>query len=139
MARPTAFTVINDIPLSSTVVDIAIGIPGADIAEPSLVLIAINGETVDVRAQISIGTAQVLPESSVTVQATIGVLPITPDDLVVVTLGNQGESITIKGTNLDAAAAREIRAKVQIFPMSDINALMLLMQQMREAGIPITA
>lgn len=55
------------------------------------------------------------------------------------TLGNQGESITIKGTNLDAAAAREIRAKVQIFPMSDINALMLLMQQMREAGIPITA
>jgi len=138
MGRPVAFTVIRDIALSSTVVDIAANIPGADISEPSLILIALNGETVDIRAQISIGTAQVLPESSVTVQATVGVLPVTPDDILVVTLGNAGESITIKGTNLDAAAAREIRAKVEIFPMSDIAGLMLLAQKMREAGIAIT-
>jgi len=136
MGRPVAFTVVNDIALSSTVVDIAANIPGADISEPSLVLIALNGETVDIRAQVSIGGAQVLPESRVTVQATVGVLPITPDDILVTTLGNQGESITIKGTNLDAAAAREIRASVLIFPMDDINALMLLMQQMRELGLP---
>jgi len=138
MGRPVAFTVVNDIPLSSTVVDIATAIPGADISEPSLVLIALNGETVDIRAQVSIGGAQVLPESRVTVQATIGVLPLTPDDVLVSTLGDAGESITIKGTNLDAAAAREIRAKVLVFPMDDINALMLLMQQMREVGIPIS-
>jgi len=137
MGRPVAFTVVNDIALSSTVVDIAANIPGADISEPSLVLIALNGETVDVRAQVSIGGAQVLPESRVTVQATVGVLPVTPDDILIATLGNQGESITIKGTNLDAVAARELRAKVLIFPMDDINALMLLMQQMRELGIPI--
>jgi hypothetical protein len=139
MGRPTGFTVVRDIPLSDTVVDIAIGIPGADISEPALVLIAMNGETVDIRAQVSIGTAQVLPESRVTVQATIGVLPVTPDDILVATLGSAGESITIKGTNLDSAAARELRAKVQIFPMSDIAALQLLMQQMRELGIPIVA
>jgi len=139
MGRPVAFTVVNDIPLASTVVDIAANIPGADISEPSLVLIALNGETVDIRAQVSIGGAQVLPESRVTVQATVGILPVTPDDILVTTLGNRGESITIKGTNLDAAAAREIRASVLIFPMSDINALMLLMQQMRELGIPIVA
>jgi len=138
MGRPVAFTVINDIPLSSTVVDIAANIPGADISEPSLILIALNGETTAIRAQISIGTAQVLPESSVTVQATVGVLPVTPDDILVTTLGNAGESITIKGTNLDAAAARELRAKVEIFPMSDIAGLMLLAQKMREAGIAIT-
>lgn len=138
MGRPVAFTVIRDIALSSTVVDIAANIPGADISEPSLILIALNGETVDIRAQVSIGTAQVLPESSVTVQATVGVLPVTPDDILVVTLGNAGESITIKGTNLDAAAAREIRAKVEIFPMSDIAGLMLLAQKMREAGLAIT-
>lgn len=136
MGRPVAFTVVNDIPLSDTVVDIAANIPGADISEPSLVLIALNGETADIRAQVSIGGAQVLPESRVTVQATGGVLPVTPDDILIVTLGNQGESITIKGTNLDAAAARELRAKVVIFPMSDINALMLLMQQLRGVGIP---
>jgi len=137
MGRPVAFTVVEDIALSSTVVDIAANIPGADISEPSLILIALNGETVDIRAQVSIGGAQVLPESRVTVQATVGVLPITPDDILVATLGNQGESITIKGTNLDAAASREIRAKINIFPMSDISALMLLMQQMREIGIPV--
>lgn len=139
MGRPVAFTVVNDIPLSSTVVDIAANIPGADISEPSLVLIALNGETSDIRAQVSIGGAQVLPESRVTVQATAGVLPLTPDDVLIATLGNQGESVTIKGTNLDAAAARELRAKVLIFPMDDINRLQLLMQQMRELGIPIVA
>lgn len=137
MGRPVAFTVVNDIAVSSTIVDIAANIPGADISEPSLVLIALNGETVDIRAQVSIGGAQVLPESRVTVQATIGVLPVTPDDILISTLGNAGESITIKGTNLDAAAAREIRATVLVFPMGDINALQLLMQQMREVGIPI--
>ncbi len=139
MGRPVAFTVVDDIALASTVVDIAANIPGADISEPSLVLIALNGETVDIRAQVSIGGAQVLPESRVTVQATVGVLPLTPDDVLVATLGNAGESITIKGTNLDVAAAREIRAKVLIWPMDDINQLQLLMQQMRELGIPIIA
>lgn len=138
MGRPVAFTVVRDIPLSDTVVDIAANIPGSDISEASLVLIALNGETVDIRAQVSIGSAQVLPESRVTVQATVGVLPLTPDDILVTTLGNRGESITIKGTNLDAAAAREIRATVLVFPMSDIGALQLLMQQLRDVGVPVS-
>jgi len=137
MPPPVSFTVVNDVPLSSTIVDIAIGIPGADIKEPSLILIALNGETADIRAQVSIGAAQVLPESRVTVNATAGVLPVTPDDVLVATLGNGGDSITIKATNLDAAAAREIRAKVLVFPMSDIAMLQLLLQKMKELGIPV--
>ncbi len=138
MGRPVGFTVVEDIALASTVVDIAIGIPGADISEPSLILIALNGETTDIRAQVSIGTAQVLPESRVTVQATVGVLPVTPDDILVVTMGLGGESITIKGTNLDAAAARELRAKVTIFPMSDILSLQILLQQLKEVGVAVS-
>lgn len=137
MARPVAFTVVRDIDAADTVVDIAANIPGADISEPSLILIALNGETVDIRAQVSIGGAQVLPESRVTVQATVGVLPVTPDDVLITTLGNAGESITIKGTNLDVAASRELRAKVEIFPMSDIFALQLLLQKMKEVGIAV--
>lgn len=134
MARPNALTVVNDVPLSSTVVDILANIPGAVLAEPSLVQIALNGETVDIRGQISVGGNQVLPESRVTVQATVGVLPITPDDILVTTFGKGNEQITVKGTNLDAAAAREIRAKVQTFPTSDI---MLLSQALRGVGIPV--
>jgi len=136
MAVPVAFTVINDIPLSKSVVDIALGFPGAILAEDSLVIIALNGETVDIRAQVSVGGNQVLPESSVTVQATVGVLPITPDDVIIATFGKKGNAITIRGTNLDAAAARELRAKVQTFPTSDI---MLLSQALRTLGIPIAA
>ena len=137
MAPPVSFTVVNDIPLSSTIVDIAANIPGADISEPALILIALNGETVDIRAQISIGASQVLPESRVTVQATVGVLPVTPDDIIVTTFGNQGDSITIKGTNLDAAVARELRAKVQIFPMNDIAGVQLVLQKLKEVGIAV--
>jgi hypothetical protein len=134
MAVPVAFTVIRDIPLSESVVDVALGLPGAILEEDSLVIVALNGETTDIRAQISVGGAQVLPESSVTVQATIGVLPVTPDDVLIATFGKKGNAITIRGTNLDAVAARELRAKVQTFPTSDI---MLLSQALRTLGIPI--
>jgi len=136
MAVPVAFTIVRDIPLSESVVDIALGFPGAILEDDSLVIIALNGETTDIRAQISVGGNQVLPESSVTVQATGGVLPVTPDDVIIATFGKKGNAITIRGTNLDSAAARELRAKVQTFPTSDI---MLLSQALRTLGIPIAA
>lgn len=136
MAVPVAFTVVRDIPLSEAVVDIALGFPGAILEEDSLVIVALNGETVDIRAQISVGGNQVFPEGSVTVQATAGVLPATPDDVIIATFGKKGNAITIRGTNLDAAAPREIRAKVQTFPTSDI---MLLSQALRVLGVPIAA
>lgn len=134
MARPVTFTAINDIALSSSVNNIVANIPGSVLAERSLVLIALNAEDVDVRAQVSIGGAQVLPESSVTLQATVGTLPIIPDDQIVASFGEAGEEITIRGTNLDGAAARELRAVVNTFPVSD---LMLLSQALRAVGIPI--
>jgi len=136
MARPVALTAVEDIPLSESVQNILSDIPGAVIPEDSLVQIALNGETTNIRAQISIGGNQILPDSRVTVQATIGVLPITPDDIIVTSFGKNNEEITIRGTNLDAAAARELRAKVLTFPTSDI---MLLSQALRGVGVPVSA
>jgi len=136
MAVPVALTAVEDIALSSSVQDILANIPGALLQEESLVVIAMNGETVDIRAQISVGGNQVLPDSRVTVQATVGVLPVTPDDVIIATFGKAGEQITIRGTNLDAVAARELRAKVQIFPTADIE---LLSQALRGLGIPVSA
>lgn len=136
MAVPIAFNVINDIPAAESVVDIAANIPGAILQEDSLVIIYMNGETVDLRTQISIGGNQVLPESPVTVQATVGVLPVTPDDVAIISFGKKGNAITIRGSNQDVAAARELRAKVQTFPTSDI---MLLAQALRTLGVPIAA
>ncbi len=134
MSVPVALTEVNDIPLSSTVVDVIANIPGSALAEKSLVQIAINGETVDIRAQVSVGGQQVLPESRVTVQATVGVLPVTPDDIVLTTFGEANNQITVKGTNLDGAAAREIRIKLQTFPTSDI---LMLSQALRAVGVPV--
>jgi len=135
-AVPVALTAVEDIALASSVQDILANIPGGQLAEESLVIIALNGETVDIRAQISIGGNQVLPESRVTVQATVGVLPITPDDVIIASFGTKGDQITIRGSNQDAAAARELRAKVQIFPTADIE---LLSQALRGLGIPVSA
>jgi len=136
MARPVSVTQVFDIPLSSVEPNIIKNIPGETLDEDSLVLIALNGETTDVRAQVSIGGAQILPESFVTIQATDGILPITPDDNIVASFGKGGEKITIRGTNLDAAAARELRTKILIFPTSDI---MLLSQALRGLGVPVSA
>jgi len=136
MARPVALTAVNDIALSSSVQNILANIPGAVIPEDSLIQIALNGETGDIRAQVSVGGNQILPESRVTVQATAGVLPITPDDTIVTSFGKNNEEITIRGTNLDAAAARELRAKVLTFPVTDIA---LLSQALRGVGIPVSA
>lgn len=135
MAIPVALNKVFDIPLSSSEDNIIKNVPGAVLAEDSLVQIFLNGETTDVRAQISVGGNQVLPESNVTIQATDGVLPNTPDDIVISTFGRAGQEITIRGTNLDAAAARELRAKVQTFPSSDIQ---LLSQALRAVGVPIS-
>jgi len=135
MAIPVALTKVFDIPLSSSEDNILKNVPGAVLAEDSLIQISLNGETTDVRAQISVGGNQVLPESNVTIQATDGILPITPDDNVISTFGRAGQEITIRGTNLDAAAARELRAKVQTFPSSDI---LLLSQALRSVGVPIS-
>lgn len=132
---PVALTAVEDIALASSVQDILANIPGGQLAEESLVIIALNGETPDIRAQISIGTNQILPESRVTVQATAGVLPITPDDVIVASFGTKGDQITIRGSNQDVAASRELRAKVQIFPTSDIE---LLAQGLRGLGIPVS-
>jgi len=136
MGVPVAFNVINDIPAAESIVDIAANIPGSVLQEDSLVIIYMNGETVDLRTQISIGQNQVLPESPVSVQATGGVLPTTPDDVVIASFGTKGAAITIRGTNLDGAAARELRAKVQVFPTSDI---MMMSQALRGLGIPVSA
>jgi len=135
MARPVSLTKVEDIPLSESNDDIILGVPGSVVSEPSLVQVALNGETTDVTAQVSIGGAQVLPQSNVTVQATAGILPITPDDILVTSFGNSSERITIRGTNKDAAAARELRAKVVVFPTSDIA---LVGQMLRQVGIPVS-
>ena len=134
MAAPYTLTAINDIPLSGSVENVFADQRGIQLAGASMVLVAINAESVDVSAGVNIGGEQALKDGSgVTIQATVGVLPILPDDQLVVTFGQVGNQITLSGRNEDAAAARELRAIARIFEVDDFM-LAKLMDELRNAG-----
>ncbi len=118
--RPVSIAAIVDIPLSGRVANVFANLGGRTLTEPSIVLVALNRETVDVLAGVSIGGTEVLPaNSAVTVQATVGVMPVLPDDIIVTSAGQAGDEIIITGTNADAAAPRELRAIAKIIPVED--------------------
>jgi len=113
---------INDIAISSAIPNLFADQGGRILAEPSLVTVALNGEDVDISAGIRIGPTEVLAANSrVTLQATVGVLPILPDDVVAQVIGEASDEIIVSGRNADAAAARELRGIVLVTPVSDVD------------------
>ena len=121
MAGPYTITQINDIPLSDNIDDLLTGKRGRQVAEASLVEIAINVEDVDVTVGVTIGAIDALSAGSrVTLQAAIGVMPIFPDDAIIRTFADAKDEIIISAVNADAAAAREVRAVVRVTPIDDV-------------------
>lgn len=122
--KPQSLTGISDIPLSGAIDNVIANLQGRTLTEPSVILIALNRETVDVTCGVSVGATQVLPAgSAVTVQATVGVMPVLPDDIVITTAGLAGDEIIIAGRNADAAVPRELRTIVKIIPVEDMALL----------------
>jgi len=120
-------TAINDIALSSSIANLFADQGGRVLAEPSLIMIALNGEDVDITAGIRVGPTEVMAANSrVTLQATVGVLPILPDDVVSVSMANASDEIIVSGQNADAAAARELRGKVIVIPAPAVELVKLL-------------
>lgn len=121
MAGPYTITAVNDIPLSDRIDDLLTGRRGRVVAEASLVEIALNVEDVDVTVGVTIGAIDALSAGSrVTLQATIGVMPIFPDDAIIRTFADAKDEIIISAVNADAAAAREVRAVVRVTPIDDV-------------------
>jgi len=139
MARaPYTLSGITDIPLSGNVANVFAAQQGRILPQNSMVLLALNGETVDVSAGVNIGGEQTLEAGSrVTVQATVGVMPIIPDDQIVVSFGQTGQEIIVSGANADAAAARELRAIARVFGVDDFI-LAKVMQEIRGVGAGIS-
>lgn len=119
MARPLSLAVIEDLAIGASGVDILRDFADAQLSEPSLVVVYENRESVDVTSQIKMGSEEVKPLGGSVVMATVGVIPILPDNKVVVTMGGKGERIQVLGTNANAAA-QELRVVVMIFALSDI-------------------
>lgn len=121
MAGPYTITAIFDIPLTDRVDDLLTGRRGRVVPEASLVEIALNVEDVDVTLGVTIGAIDALAAGSrVTLQATVGVMPIFPDDAIIRTFANAGDEIIISAVNADAAAAAEVRAIVRVTPIDDV-------------------
>jgi len=117
-----SLTAIEDIPLSDSIANLFANQGGRTLAEPSLVVLALNAEDVDVSAGIRVGSTEVLSAlSRVTLQATVGVLPILPDDIIAQTFAQAGDEIIVSGNNNDAAAARELRGIVFVIPVNAVS------------------
>jgi len=121
MASPYTITAIFDIPLSDSADDIFSGKRGRRLIEPALVEIALNAEDVDVTAGVTLGATEVLSAGSrVTLQATVGLLPLFPDDVLIQSFGNGSDEIIVSGVNADSGAARELRAVAKVTAVSDV-------------------
>jgi len=121
MGSPYTLVAISDIPATDNVEDLFVGKRGRRLTDAALVEIAINGEDVDLTAGATVGTTEILSAGSrITLQATVGILPIFPDDVLISTFGNSGDEIIVSGVNADAAVAAELRAVAQVTAISDV-------------------
>ena len=127
MGEPICLNIIEDLAIGASGVDILREQADAQLEEPSYVVIYLNRESVDVTAQIKIGTREVVPLGGAAINATVGDLPAVPTDRQVVSFGRTGERVVIAGTNANAAA-QELRARVFIFAVSDIQAFPQILQ-----------
>lgn len=120
MPIPATIIQITDLVAGISADDILADQAQALLKEPSLVFVLLNREVILVLAQVKIGDVEVLPLSGMAVNATVGDVPIVPDDLVVKSLGMPGDRVQILGTNNDVAA-RELRATVVIVAVDDVG------------------
>jgi len=107
---------INDL-AAGLVINLLAGLEGRTLSADSMIAIFVNQELVTGSFQCTIGGAQVVIQGTpATVIAGAGLMPILPDDLLVLTAGQRGDEIILNYTNGGGAAA-EGRFKVFVIPM----------------------
>ncbi len=121
MGAPRTITNITDVAIGATA-SLIEGEQGRTLQEPSRVRIYANQENVNVSFTITIGADQVASAATSAIQATLGVMPITPNDLLVESFGDGGDEIVIRAQNTDAGAS-EARVRVMITPIDDVALL----------------
>jgi len=126
MPRPTTLNVIATLAANSGGIDILLNDADALLKEPSVIVVYMNREDTDVEAQIKIGSDEVMALSGSAIQAAAGVVPSTPDDQVVISMGKATERVQVLGTNVNAAT-RQLRVLVKIFSLADVLAVPALL------------
>jgi len=118
MAGPYTLVQVTDITIGGTDSLLA-NKQGRVLPEDSRVRIFLNRESVDVSFGITLGATEVLAAGgAAAINATVGDVPSTRDDLVVDSFGLAGDEILILGSNSNAAL-QEGRAIVWVDPVDD--------------------
>lgn len=118
MPIPSVITLRLDLAIGASGLDVLTDFAQAKLKEASVVQIFMNRESVDVTAQVKVGDVEVMPQGPSAINATVGDVPLVPDDLIVNTIGNAGDQIQVLGTNVNAAA-QEIGLIVKIVALED--------------------
>ncbi len=118
MAGPYTITNITDVGISATA-SLLSGEPGRIVPEPSRVRCYANRENVNVLFDCTVGDSRVTSRAPAAVQATLGVTPVVPDNILFDTFANAGDEIVILAANTDAAAS-EARVTVFVTPLDDL-------------------
>jgi len=136
-SSPYNISTIND--LASTLsANLLTGLKGRTLPMDAFIAIFANQEAVTGSWQVTIGSTEVvIPNTPATLQATVGVMPILPDDLLILTMGERGDEIIVNYTNGDGAAAREGRVKVFVIPTTAL--LLVKFAQSQGLSIPAAA
>ncbi len=134
-SSPYNIATINDLAANGNA-NLLQGLKGRTLPMNAFVIAFANQEAVTGSWQVTIGATEVvIPNTPATLQATVGVMPVIPDDLLFLSMGEGGEEIIVNYSNGDGAAAREGRLSVFVVP---IPALLLLKFAANE-GLPIPA
>jgi len=122
-ATPYNIAIINDLAASAST-NLLQGLKGRTLPMDSFIACFANQEAVSGSWQATIGATEVvIPNTPATLQATVGVMPILPDDLLFLTMGDKGDELIVNYTNGDGAVAREGRVKVYVIPIPALLAL----------------
>jgi len=117
MAGPYTITNITDVAIAGTA-SLLNGEPGRVLPEASRVRCYANREVVGLLLDSTVGSERITSRAPSALQATVGVMPVVPDDLLFDTFGNAGDEIVIIAANSDAAA-REARVLLFVTPVDD--------------------
>jgi len=109
---------IVKVPVGGSIDNVLADKPGITLSEAARIQIFMSRETVNLQVSITIGGANVYPQGPTALEAVVGTLPSTQDDMLVDVMAQKSDTIIISAVSTDAAI-REIRALVFLQPVSD--------------------
>ena len=128
MGRGRTISVTEDMAIGATNVDILRNLTSlTKLAEDSVVAVYLVGESVDVTAAVKMGNFEAMSSGPIPIDTTVGQAPTVPDDRMVLTDGENGETISIPVSNANAAA-QSCSAIVRIIPAEDLLAFPQLLE-----------